>query len=355
MTTPAKQVESDRASVAFHIALVEIGVETLDEALALWASVPPTQTAVTAGVWLERAIALVLTRRSRSRDLAMAYYRLARALLTGTTVPDPRNPEPTSVSLSDLRREFALLAGPVAPSERTEPGPGDSGTPEGATVPVADDEGADDEADRILIDEIADLDAEAERLEREAEEEARLVLEALGPGSMRDRLELIDDDAPASDVDVLREEAHRKAGARQAAAAERVVMDGARGALWSWADKDRKAIGWARLSRTGTPCGWCAMLISRGAVYRSQQSAQFSDGDKYHDNCHCYAVILFTREQYERSELFALNRKYADEWPRVTQGLSGKAALSAWRYFIRQEQKAAALEARRNPTNVQEA
>jgi hypothetical protein len=96
------------------------------------------------------------------------------------------------------------------------------------------------------------------------------------------------------------------------------------------------------------------MLISRGPVYRSQNSAEFADGDKYHDNCHCYAEPVFTREQYSGSATYELNRRYEELWPKVTRGLSGKAAVSAWRRFIRQEQ-AAAQEARRSSTNVQEA
>lgn len=84
------------------------------------------------------------------------------------------------------------------------------------------------------------------------------------------------------------------------------------------------------------------MLISRGPVYRSEQSATlkggaatYEDGDKYHDNCNCYAMPIFSREEFSRSSLFALNREYGDAWPRVTRGLSGKAAVSAWRRYIK--------------------
>lgn len=88
------------------------------------------------------------------------------------------------------------------------------------------------------------------------------------------------------------------------------------------------------------------MLISRGAVYRSEKSALYAEGDLYHDNCHCYAQPIFTREQYKNSQSYELNRRYSELWPKVTKGLTGKAAVSAWRRFIRQEQKAAAQEAR---------
>jgi hypothetical protein len=92
------------------------------------------------------------------------------------------------------------------------------------------------------------------------------------------------------------------------------------------------------------------MLISRGPVYRSERSAEYADGDKYHDNCHCFAEPVFSREQYNSSPLYALNRQYEELWPQVTKGLSGHAALRAWRRFIRTEQRAAAQEARRQST-----
>jgi hypothetical protein len=64
---------------------------------------------------------------------------------------------------------------------------------------------------------------------------------------------------------------------------------------------------------------------------------------------------VFTQEQYSSSSTYELNRRYEELWPKVTRGLSGKAAVSAWRRFIRQEQQAAAQEARRSPSSVQEA
>jgi hypothetical protein len=86
-----------------------------------------------------------------------------------------------------------------------------------------------------------------------------------------------------------------------------------------------------------------------------QKSAEFADGDKYHDNCHCYAEPVFSREQYKSSSAYELNRRYEELWPKVTKGLTGKQAVSAWRRFIRQEQQAAAQEARQSITSVQEA
>ncbi|MFF3015828.1 hypothetical protein [Streptomyces sp. NPDC057939] len=377
MTSAAKQAEADQASAAFQVALTQIGAGTVEEALKLWQAVPATARAAQSSAWLKRAITMVMTRRRMSRDLARAYYRLVRALRTGTTVADPYHPEPTYVTLDTLRREFAALVGDsedgslegsspepdraAAGSVESSTKPRDSVSDEGAPAQEADD-------DQILIEELPNLREDEEQIEREAEEETRLVLELLGPANLDRKTSAIDESKPATDVDKAREEAHQQSGGRQAAAAERIVNNGGRSAVWNHMSKDRRVLGYVRLSRTGTPCGWCAMLISRGFVrsdaYRTQKAAgptlaqldsgEYADGDKYHDNCHCYAEPVFAPEQYD-SPAYTLNRSYAELWPKVTRGLSGKAAVSAWRRFIRQQQKAAAQEARQSTTDVQEA
>jgi hypothetical protein len=351
--------------MAFHYALTQIGVGTLEEAIDLWGDVNPAKAAPTAARWLSRAISLVLSRRRMSRDLAFAYYRLARALRTGSTIADPYDPLKNRPTLNDLRREFASMVDDVilvhepAQSEqakRTEARVLSGPQAEAPEVPEADeddvpelpddaqDEDDDDELDRLLVEEIEGLRELEEELERAAEEEARIALEALGPKTLAKRLQ-----DPKADP----EEAHRKSGARQASAAERIVMNGARSTQWGIASKDKRVLGWARVSRTGTPCGFCAMLISRGftprsGLYRSKSNAggqnlgydaSYDDGDLYHDNCHCYAEPIFSVEQYE-SDQFALNRQYAQEWPKVTKGLGGNDALNAWRRHINRQRSA---------------
>ncbi|MFI9205283.1 hypothetical protein [Streptomyces sp. NPDC053048] len=373
MTRPTRQAETDEVSAAFHVALTQIGVQTTAEALALWADVPADLRAATAGGWLRRAISLVMGRRRQARDLARAYYRLARALQTGSTVADPYHPEPTHVTLGDLRREFAALAGTYSPPTSSGADKAATGEPGEASTahkedpqpveegdPAAPEKGErqeleDGDWEKILVEELKGLREEEERLERAAEEELRTVLDALGTQNLNRRLAGVDDQQPAKGADAARAEAHRQAGARQAAAASRVAMNGARSSNWTHMRRDRRALGYVRLSRTGTPCGWCAMLISRGPVYKSESSATFADGDKYHDGCHCYAMPVWSRDQYQSSELTALSRRYEALWPEVTKGHSGKAAVTVWRRFIRSKQRAAAQEARQSTNTTQEA
>ncbi|MEU1309170.1 hypothetical protein ABZ419_09770 [Streptomyces cinnamoneus] len=368
MTSAARQAEADQVSAAFHVALTQIGARTTAEALALWAEVPTGQRAAAAAGWLRQAITLVMSRRRMSRDLARAYYRLARALHTGRTTADPYHPEPAYITLDSLRREFAALAGLSEPTPPEKPALQPRGSEEeplvdkDAQAATGADKSGDQEhedADRILVEEIARLREEEERIEREAEEELRAALDALGTRNLDRRLSQIDDQQPARDADEARQEAHRQAGAQQAASASRIAMNGGRSTIWHHTQRDRRALGYVRVSRTGTPCGFCAMLISRGVSYKSEASATYKDGDLFHDRCHCYAEPVFSRQQFGSSELFALNRQYEALWPEVTKGHTGRDALNAWRRFIRRKQrelhKAAAQEARQSATTTQEA
>lgn len=330
----ARDAEAEAASTAYQVALTRLGVATVADALALWQHVPPQRTPALTAAWLRAAVRIVMTRRGQGRNLAMAYYRLVRALRTGRTVADPYHPDPPYVTLSMLRHEFATLATPSAP---TPSAPANETASQSADQDDAEPSDSDDDADRILVEEIENLRREQERRERDAEREAQIILDQLGPTLLDNKIRDLDPDAPAGQVDGDRQDAHAQAGARQAAAAKRIAMNGARSTEWATAQADRRALGYIRVSQSGTPCGWCAMLISRGAVYKSKATAEFSDGDKYHDNCHCVAETIWTPAQ-ATSTRYALNRTYGQQWPQVTAGLSGKAALRAWRRFIRQQQ-----------------
>lgn len=280
---------------------------------------------------MRAAVKMVMGKRRETRSLARTYYRFIRALHTGTTTRDPDKPSQEYTTLRELRDEFNTQA--TAASSQVEPLPHPSG---------------DDDLDRILLEEISQLESEEKRLEAEAEAEIQRELARLGPGVLDRKLKQVDTSQPATDVDKQRQDAHNEAGSQQAASAMLGAQNGARSELWTYIENDKAVIGYVRVSRTGTPCGWCAMLISRGPVYRTEKAATFKggaatfdDGDKYHPNCQCYALPIFSSEDYDSSSLFALNRQYAEEWPKVTRGLSGKQAVSAWRRYIRRELAAA--------------
>ena len=102
-------------------------------------------------------------------------------------------------------------------------------------------------------------------------------------------------------------------------------------------DDDGPEIGWARVLTGAESCGFCAMLASRGPVYKSKKSASDAggvDGKSYHDNCDCEVVLVredqdwVGREEYEALEHL---------WASSTAGTNGKSALKAFTAALNQE------------------
>lgn len=88
------------------------------------------------------------------------------------------------------------------------------------------------------------------------------------------------------------------------AGVQRRVANFARETITETTYADPRAQGWMRI---GTPnCAFCAMLISRGAVY-SKRGATFAS----HDNCDCQAVPAFDKTQVRKvnSEFVASARR----------------------------------------------
>jgi hypothetical protein len=344
MTTPARVAEADRVELVYYWALNQMANRTIVEVRVLWDEEPPSGAARS---YLTAMLGLVTRRRTLATRLALAYYRLVRALRTGATVQDPSRPDELgTVRLDDLRDQFeqvvdAIDAEVVGGLDETQlPVSAQPVDPETGEIVEVDEDPPEldpvDDDDSILLEELRELEEELRRLDEEAEAEAQRILDALGPTLLEKKLEAIDDEQAARDADAARREAAEQAARRSAAAAARISMNAARGLPYSLGEYDGRVLGWARYSQTGTPCGWCAMLLSRGAVYKTRASAgDRADVDKYHDNCRCVAVPVFLEDQYESSDLFALNRRYAEEWPRVTRGFAGKAALSVWRRQFR--------------------
>lgn len=85
----------------------------------------------------------------------------------------------------------------------------------------------------------------------------------------------------------------------------RQTMMGGRLTVAATTGKDRRALGWRRVT-DGNPCAFCALLASRGPVYQSEATA---DGVVYHGHCGCSAEPSYTVwEPDEREE------EYVDEY-----------------------------------------
>lgn len=89
---------------------------------------------------------------------------------------------------------------------------------------------------------------------------------------------------------------------------------------------DRDVQGWARTSGGTTSCSFCLMLIGRGPVYRSRESA--GDMKKFHNRCDCVIVPVFDRGSFPgRDEWLDAERM----WSESTRGKNGTDALKAFR------------------------
>lgn len=72
----------------------------------------------------------------------------------------------------------------------------------------------------------------------------------------------------------------------------RQSMMGGRLTVAKTAGRDRRAVGWRRVT-DGNPCAFCAMLASRGPVYKDAAAA---DGLMYHAHCGCTAEPEYSND-----------------------------------------------------------
>lgn len=293
MTTKARQAEADRVELVYYWAVNQLGNAAAIDALRLYdreQALPPNPSSTG---WLTQVVQMLFGFRSPAAELAIAYYRLVRALRIGTTVAHGESAGDV-VSLEQLRKDFEEIVDFID----VETGEGD-GEPIPSNVHLVEDD------DDITVEDIGDIDQIVAEMDEAAQAEAIDQLDNLGNENLIKAIDRGDDET----------EAYRTARARQAAAAMRISMNAARGLVYNLADTDLKIIGWVRYSQTGDPCGWCAMLISRGLVYKTRASASgdVGDVDKYHENCHCVAVPVFSAEQYN-APLFDQNREYDALW-----------------------------------------
>ena len=119
-------------------------------------------------------------------------------------------------------------------------------------------------------------------------------------------------------------------------AASKLALEGGRSVVDRTVRDDKDAIGWARVS-DGDPCSWCAMLISRGGVYKSAETEgraknrQFVGGAGFawHDHDGCVAVPIWDEDDpvLDRAD------DLYDQWLQETRGHSGKDAINVWRQY----------------------
>lgn len=87
------------------------------------------------------------------------------------------------------------------------------------------------------------------------------------------------------------EDAYTRALVKFDGIVRRQTLMGGRMTIAASTGRDRRAIGWRRVT-DGNPCAFCAMLASRGPVYRDATTA---DGVQYHAHCGCTAEPAYSQ------------------------------------------------------------
>lgn len=136
------------------------------------------------------------------------------------------------------------------------------------------------------------------------------------------------------------------AAASSASAAYRHVQNGGRDLVDSAVASDNLAVGYIRVTR-GTPCAFCAMLASRGPVYKDSSFAasdvRFTGlgNHKVHDGCGCTLRPLYgksssnwTDEALKFEQLWIGGQ---DAKGRSPSSYSGKDAINAFARIARKE------------------
>lgn len=100
------------------------------------------------------------------------------------------------------------------------------------------------------------------------------------------------------------------------------VLDHGRDTLVNMVRADKQALGWAR-GTSGTPCAFCAMLASRGPVYRTEETANF----EAHRACACMPVPQWSTDQ----EWPDGSRDHLALWNASTRGQTPGGALQTFR------------------------
>ncbi|MGP3940515.1 VG15 protein [Streptomyces sp. 6N106] len=314
-------------------AQARIGAQAAAQTLQAWGRLDPADVYRSGQLWLAFTLAVIRAARGQSRSNAIAFYRLYRALETGYTVAHPDVPltVPENLPVGQLRDEWANAAQlPRVP----EPDDSRLVTVEPFDWPELDDAAMDRAA---VVSMVSTGLARAHTLVREAEEEGE---EESSPNtSARDTGRgRLDDPEFLADL--------ASAGRGAANAADREAIRSGRDLVGQASQRDRRVVGWARVT-DGDPCHFCAMLASRGAIYKTQFSAATtSDGDprpddpegltRYHDGCHCQVVPIYSRNDFLNPEARRLSR----EWREVTRGTSGDESRRVWRQHIEGQRRA---------------
>jgi hypothetical protein len=378
MATPT---EIEAIEEAHRAAQARLGIVGAYLALADWNTVSAVAAAETAAGWLSRSLRMIVGIRRYSRRLAQSYYQLARALETGRTLGLPEySDDPDAITMGGLRKQYTDLLLEIATLDTEKPESDDEGSwlherlveemtaaehdanrrkirlADSTLDPYIQDllDAADDEDSSVEVDEYDWLDDLTD-------EEVAAAFSKLLIASAVDKqtgaatvIRKNDELTPGQALDALTE-SHGNAGAMGAGKVDKYGISAGRDAIDDAIRNDGRVQKFARKCGPN-PCHFCAMLASRGWVYTAKtgsttrrtttvagNAGNFEEGPegrpldvrKFHDNCHCTLISRWEAQ----SKLPEQNAFYEAQWPIVTEGLGGAAAMNAWRRWMYARQR----------------
>ncbi len=360
---------------AHQAAQARLGVSGAYLALADWGAVSATNAAATSGSWLSRSVRVIAALRRRSSRLAIAYYQLGRALDTGATLGLPEySDDPNEVTIGGLRQQFLGLLLEIS-TMGTEAAVSDDedvkwmdaelqavndDNPRAAVLELQDiephiqallDLPRGDDGSKVTVD---DFEWPADWTTQEVEDAFRSLLKAEAVDrSAKWKGHWIERAADPESAVAKIEESHATSGSVGAGITDWAGMQAGRDALHFGYARDRRAMAVAR--GTGPdPCAFCAMLASRGFVYKSKAGATSTSKEttrrgnaaefeadssvrKFHLNCHCYPIVRWV----DAPEVPDASKKFLADWNTITRSHSGADKLRVFRRWFDQQRLAA--------------
>lgn len=309
--TPAEK-EVAAVQEAYSRAAAAYGAQVAAAAIREWAAVNRFTPAGRV-VMVARMVTLVVAARVVMATLAARKAQLIQALTTGSQMAGG----PSLSTLQELRDAYEEALRPTGVIRPLRARALDPTTP----VPV-------DEALGSLAGIVEEVN---DGIDKEIEETIRTLGDArLG------RIAKTEGVVRPGDVDTSRN--------MVAAGLERIALNGGRHTDGKIARRNKSVYGVLRMHNDfagDKPCAFCAMLLSRGAVYLSVETAsnwseESGEMDRYHSGCHCTAELVHSRADYETNPRYALNRTLQAEWKSAIKGkFTGDAALPAWRSHVK--------------------
>lgn len=287
--------------------------------LGLWPLLGWDRLDETAPGWVQAVMTLIRPFRQESADLSVAYYgdyRLAEVPRVATPAPviEFVRPEPRPLIVPiGQDRSVRGQAVPVRGQDGQQRGPSDrSGGSETSRGTVRD-------RPVRLGDELVQPRIDWSEWDKGAEKS----LLVTGPGELKRRAARGETEAQAK----------RGGLVVVSGAASRHVLAGGRETQMELIRADDRALGYIRVTDSD-PCAFCAMLASRGPVYKGRSfdasnAKSLGAGEaKVHDGCGCTIEPVLARKG---NAWPGRAKEFQRLWYASTKGLSGQDAINAFR------------------------